>query len=547
MVFLRRARASARGFGWAAMVSAAALAAGCGSSGGGSGGAGSTGHGKALTKAANSGGSGCKSVKRGGTLNFGVDQDVISFDAHDTQDNGSLWADMNIYDQLVELAPDAKKVVPGLAQSWTTSNGGRVYTFHLRPDAKFSDGTPVTADDVKFSFDRVEAPKSVNNWTLSAIKSTDIVDPHTIKVTLSKPYAPFLNDLTLWGASIMSKKAVEGGQEPKTHPMGSGPFSVAEFKPGDHVLLKANPYYWGKDSCGNKYPYVSAVRLAYVPNDNTRMTELRGGQLDAVMDVPYNQIGAIDKDPNLVAAATPQLGIIASALNMTDVAEFRDPNVVKAMNHAIDRQAIVKGVFFGNAKPATSPIDPGVYFHTDKYGYPYDLAKAKQLMAKSKYPKGFTVSFSPPAGDQLAASIATIMQSELKQIGIKMKIEPVDQTTAFERLQKQQFQMSYTYGTSDNLEPNSNMLFCCVSDGDAKSGYTGWVDKSADALYHQTQGELDVAKRGQLFDQWQKIIMDKLPILWLINPTNRFAFANDVHDFFIQSTAHYPLWVAWKG
>ncbi len=546
MVFLRRARGPARVYGWAAIASVTALVAGCGG-GSSSSGSGSSGQGKTLAKAAAAGGGDCGHVKRGGTLNFGVDQDVISFDAHNTQDNGSLWADMNIYDQLVELAPDAKKVVAGLAKSWDVSDGGRVYTFHLRPDAKFSDGTPVTADDVKFSFDRVEAPKSVNNWTLSAIKSTEVVDPHTIKVTLGKPYAPFLNDLTLWGASIMSKKAIEGGMDPKTHPMGSGAFSVAEFKPGDHVLLKANPYYWGKDACGHKYPYLSEVRLDYIPNDNTRMTELRGGQLDAVMDVPFNQIGPIDADPKLVAAATPQLGVIASALNMTDVPQFRDPNVVKAMNYAIDRQAIVKGVFFGNAKAATSPIDPGVYFHTDQYGYAYDLAKAKSLMAKSKYPKGFSVSFSPPAGDQVAAAIGTIMQSELKQIGITLKIEPVDQTTAFEKLQKQQYQMSYTYGTSDNLEPNSNMLFCCVSTGGAKSGYTGWVDKSADKLYYSTQGMLDTTERGAALGKWQGIIMDKLPILWLINPTNRFAFANDVHDFFIQSTAHYPLWVAWKG
>src|SRR5262249_15022619 len=129
MVFLRRARGPARVFGFAALAGAAVLAAGCGGSSSSSGGgAGSSGQGKALTQAANAGGTGCKNVKRGGTLNFGVDQDVISFDAHNTQDNGSLWADMNIYDQLVELAPDAKKVVPGLAQSWVVSDGGKVYT-----------------------------------------------------------------------------------------------------------------------------------------------------------------------------------------------------------------------------------------------------------------------------------------------------------------------------------------------------------------------------------------------------------------------------------
>jgi peptide/nickel transport system substrate-binding protein len=168
-------------------------------------------------------------------------------------------------------------------------------------------------------------------------------------------------------------------------------------------------------------------------------------------------------------------------------------------------------------------------------------------MKQSKFASGFKATFTPPAGDQLAASIATILQSQLKQIGIDLAIQPLDSTTLFERRQKQQFEMSYSYGTSDNLDPNANMLFCCVSDGGAKSGYTGWVDKQADALFRKTQSEMDPTKRGQLYDQWQKIVMDKLPILWLVNPTNRFAFANDVHDFFIQSTAHYPLWVAWKG
>lgn len=238
---------------------AALVAAGCGGSSGGS--KGSVGQGAKLSKAAAGGAGDCSKVNAGGTLRFGVDQDVISFDAHSTQDNGSLWADMNVYDQLVELSPDAKKVVPGLAKSWDIQQDGKVYLFHLRPEAKFSDGTPVTADDVKFSFDRVSAPKSVLNWTLEAVKSTSVVDPQTVKVTLHKPWAPFLNDLTLWGASIMSEKAVKAGKDPKTEPVGSGPFQVATFKPGSYVLLKRNPSFWGKDACGKPYPYLDSVRL----------------------------------------------------------------------------------------------------------------------------------------------------------------------------------------------------------------------------------------------------------------------------------------------
>src|SRR5215471_9291684 len=210
----------------------------------------------------------CSSVKRGGTLTYGVDQDVISFDAANTQDNGSLWADMNIYDQLVRLNPEGTKVVPDLATSWDVKNGGTVIVFHLRKNARFYDGTPVTAQDVQFSYDRVRSPKSVVNWTLEAIKSDKATGKYTFEVTLKKPWAPFLNDITLWGASIMSKAAVTKlGGKIKTHPVGSGPFYVSKFLPGQYILLKRNPYYWEKDACGKPYPYLDAVKLDYTPND----------------------------------------------------------------------------------------------------------------------------------------------------------------------------------------------------------------------------------------------------------------------------------------
>src|SRR6478672_13700718 len=178
----------------------------------------------------------CSSVKRGGTLVYGVDNDVISVDASSTQDNGSLWTDMNIYDQLVRLNPDGSKIVPDLATSWDVKQGGHVIVFHLRHNARFYDGTPVTAADVQFSYDRVRSPKSVVNWTLEAIKSDKALDKYTFQVTLKKPWAPFLNDITLWGASIMSKQAVlKWGKQIGKHPVGSGPFYVSKWVPGQYI------------------------------------------------------------------------------------------------------------------------------------------------------------------------------------------------------------------------------------------------------------------------------------------------------------------------
>ena len=492
--------------------------------------------------------SSCSSVKRGGTLNYGVDQDVISFDAANTQDNGSLWADMNIYDQLVRLNPDGSKLVPDLATSWDVKQGGKVIVFHLRRNARFYDGTPVTSADVLFTFDRVRSPKSVVNWTLEAIQSDRAIDKYTFEVTLKKPWAPFLNDISLWGASIMSKKAVlKLGGKIKTHPVGSGPFYVSKFLPGQYILLKRNPYYWERDACGKQYPYLDAVKLVYTPNDNTRIVKLEGGALDAAVDVPYNLLASVDKQPNITAKTTPQLGIMAINLNQRKFEPFRDTKVVQAMNYAVDRAAIVKAVFFGHAQAATTPIDPGVYFHTDKYGYPFDLAKAKALMKASKHPNGFKVTLLTVSGDSIGNAVAVVMQSELKEIGIDMSLQALDSTTQFERQTKKQFQMAWNYGTSDNLDPNSNMLYCCVSDGGADSANTGWKDPAADALYRRTQTTINVAQRGKLLDQWQKIVMEKAPFMWLINPTNRFAYRDNVHDFFLQNTAHWPLWVAWKS
>ena len=488
----------------------------------------------------------CKGVQTGGTLNVGVAMDVVSFDPPYTQDNGSLWADMNIYDQLVELTPTAKKLVPALATSWKVSNGGKDDTFNLRKNARFSNGDPVTAQDVAFSLARAASPKAFANVGLSIIKSTKVINAHKIEVVTGSVSAAFLNELALWPASILDEKVFKKDGEAtfKDHPVGSGPFSVASFKPGNEIVLKKNPYYWGKDSCGNHYPYLNEVVLKYIPNDNTRVTALQGGQLDAMFNVPYNEVSSLNGG-DITAAVTPQFGAIQFALSQK-VPGFRNTKVIQAINYAIDRQAIVKAVYFGHAHAADSPIDPGVDFYTGKYGYTFNLPKAKALM-KASGVKSVSATMTLPSGDATAAAIGQIVQSELKPIGVNIAIHTLDPTTLNSEQEQQKLQITYGAGTSDNLDPSANMLFCCVSNGGAYSSYTGWVDKAADKLFNQTQVALNPAKRGALYANWQKIIMQKGPFVWVVNPTNTFAYHKNVHDFFLQPTAHYPLWVAWKS
>ena len=145
-------------------------------------------------------------------------------------------------------------------------------------------------------------------------------------------------------------------------------------------------------------------------------------------------------------------------------------------------------------------------------------------MAKSKFKKGFKVTMLTVSGNTAQAGIATIMQSELKPLGIDLTIRPVDGTTEFELQQKETYQMVLEAGTGDNIDPNENMEFCCISNGGADSGYTGWHDPAADALYAKSQKQMNKTLRAQELSKWQQMIMQQGPFIWVVYPTNSFAY-----------------------
>jgi peptide/nickel transport system substrate-binding protein len=482
--------------------------------------------------------------KTGGTLNMGISFDATNFDPIKTQDNMSLWTEMEIYSQLVRVNNVGTDIEGDLAKSWDVSDDGTEYTFHLRPEAKFSDGTPVTADDVVYSLERDMGKDSINSWTLEAVKSVEAIDPATVKITLKAPAAPFANDIALWGASIVSKAAVEGGADPAIKPVGSGPFMLDSWQKGQQITLKKNPYYWEKDSAGNQLPYLDQVNLMVITDDNTRMLELQSGELDTTLAVPYNQLAPLSQNPNLLIHATPLYGITNISLNQKKP-EFTDIKIRQAMNYAVDRDAMVQTALFGNGRMACSPINL-VWFYTDKYCYTYDLDKAKQLMAESSAPNGFSASLMVPAGDTVSNQLAVMLKDMLAQINIDMTIEPIDPGSQWDRFTKEDYDMSMGSGTSDNLDPNENMLFCCVSDGGADSAYTGWKDPEVDAIFRKTQSEMDRDKRAELYDEFQKLVMERGPFIELVHQVNTYGSQATVHNFFLDPTAHWHLETVWK-
>ena len=225
-----------------------------------------------------------------------------------------------------------------------------------------------------------------------------------MKITLNGPAAPFANDIALWGASIVKKDSAEAGTaDGGLSLIGSGPFMLDSWQKGEQIVLKKNPYYWEKDAAGNQLPYLDQVNLILLTDDNTRMLKLQAGEIDTALDVPYNQIEPLSQDPNLIISATPLYGVTSVSLNQTKP-EFADIKVRQAMNYAHRPRGDGPDRAFRLWPRGLLADQCSVWFYTDKYCYTYDLEKAKQLMAESSAPDGFSASLMVAAGERWTTS-----------------------------------------------------------------------------------------------------------------------------------------------
>ena len=329
--------------------------------------------------------------------------------------------------------------------------------------------------------------------------------------------------------------------------VGSGPFYVSSWSEGSDIVLKKNPYYWQSDSCGNKLPYLDSVTMKYMADDNSRETALEGHLIDAMNAVPYNTIATLNEQSGVKATAIGESGFTTLIINPKTVPAAKDAKVIQALNYAISRPDVIRVAYSGYAVPATSPVDYGVDFQTTGYGYSYNLNKAKELMKESSYPKGFSATLVIPSGDTPAYDTAQIAQSDWASIGVQLAIQQMDNTTSFDRFSEGKFQMDFLQGTSQNLDPSSNALYCCVINGGADSMHTGWDNATANALFQQTQVALNPVTRAALYAKWQKIIMEDAPIIWVVYPDTAYAYLSDVHNFSPQVTANWDLAQVWMS
>ncbi|AGS24055.1 ABC transporter substrate-binding protein [Rhizobium etli] len=443
-----------------------------------------------------------------GVLTIGRREDSTTFDPIKTAQNIDNWVFSNVYDVLIRVDKTGTKLEPGLAESWTASDDGLTYTFKIR-DTKFSDGSPLTAEDAAYSLLRIrDNPASLWSDSYKVIETAIATDTHTLTIKLKNPSAPFLSTLALPNASVISKKGMEslGAEAYGEKPVASGAFVIDEWRRGDRVILKKNPNFWQADRVK-----LDGVEWISVPDDNTRMLNVQAGELDAAIFVPFSRVEELKKDPNLnvdIDASTREDHLLINHAH----GALGKKEVRQALDMAIDKNAIVDAVTFGQGTVANSYIPKGALFHyADNLQRPYDPAKAKEMLAAAGA-SDLTLNYLVRAGDEVDEQTAILVQQQLRKAGITANLQKVDPSQEWDMTVAGDYDISVNYWTNDILDPDQKTTF--VLGHDSNNNYlTNYKNEAVKELVAKARLELDPKKREEMYVDLQK--MAKEDVNWI--------------------------------
>jgi peptide/nickel transport system substrate-binding protein len=465
--------------------------------------------------------------KKGGTLRVAFYIEAATMDPHLSGSKVDRQVYHNIYEPLVTLDAGLN-IKPGLAESWQQPDP-KTLVFKLRRGVKFHDGTDFDAAAAKFNFDRMKTePKSIRKGEVANIDSVDVVDSHTIKVNLKKPDASLLATLTDRAGMMVSPKVVqERGAElgRNAKGAGTGPFEFVEWVKDDHLLIKRNEAYWNKQGG----PYLDRIRYRPIPDDTVKLQSLQGGEIDVIDYVQPRDVAAVKADKNVVVLDVPSLADFAYQLNFA-----RPPFNVKALRQALalslDLEKIVRGVWLNVGVPANGPIPPTSWAYDKSISYiKRDLAKAKAKLAEGGQPNGFAFTLTTN-NIPISVQEAEVIQAQLGEAGISMKIKLVDASTLISDGNAKNFEM-ISFQWSGRPDPDGNVYQFFKTTPGTSFNWSGISNPALDALLDRTREVSSQAERKKLFSDVTKILQDELPMVFIVHPVEPKAFSPKVQNY----------------
>jgi len=468
-------------------------------------------------------------------LVIGKAADPQTLDPAVTIDNNDWTITYPSYQRLVKYKTENGKgstdVEGDLAKSWQSSEDGKVWTFKLHNGAVFDDGTPVTAEAVKLSFERLMRIKQGPSEAYPAGLKIDVIDPQTVRFTLSDPFAPFLYTLANDGASIINPAILktyatdDARSYLAEHTAGSGAYMLQRWQKGQQLILVPNPHF-----NGNK-PSFKRVSVKIISESSARRLQLEKGDLDIADSLPVDQFAALKKQGDVAVYDYPALRVTYLYLNNSK-APLNQPDLRRAVSWATDYKGMVSGILGGNGKQMHGPIPEGMWgYDAGAMQYSLDLTKAKEALGKvSDKPKSLSFLYSD--NDPNWEPIALSLQANLQSLGISVKLEKLANATMRERIGKGDYDIAIGNWSPDFADPYMFMNYWFESD---KKGLPGnrsfYSNPQVDALLKQAVSTPDQAERTKFYQQAQKTVIDEAAYVYLFQKNYQVGVNKSVKGY----------------
>ncbi|WP_050568475.1 ABC transporter substrate-binding protein [Dickeya chrysanthemi] len=499
---------------------------------------------------------------QGGTLNIGLGSDTPVIDPSITAYSVAALVARNVVDSLVGQAED-NRFTPWLAERWEINDNNTRYTFHLRKDVTFSDGTKLDAAAVKYNLDRILDPKTTSSYAKSLLGPIDNIatpDDYTVVISYKSPFAALLQGLSLPYLGIQSPTYLKNTPNTSNTLVGSGPFILESFVKGSGSRLKKRPdYHWGPGYAAHTGPaYLDKIEFKYLPESSVRLGALSSGQVQAIDAVPPANAAALKKDTRLDVITRENPGVNRVLYLNTSKGPFQDVNVRRAFLHAVDAASATKVAFFGTLKAADSVLGPSTLYY-DKSAAAlggFDLKKANQLLDeagwktqdaegyRTKDGKRLTVHFVYSTGSSEAAEITLFqaVQFQVKKAGIDIQLNPVDSGGFTSRTNDNDYDIASNYFV--RAEPD---ILRTVFDSNyiPPNGNNFTRTHLLDDKLRKAIGAGD-AERQQLYSEIQRELLDQAYAVPLFVPAYQLGLSKKVQGISWATNAKpnfYDVWI----
>ncbi len=499
---------------------------------------------------------GCGNLDETGTeqLVMARVKDAINLDPSHATDGQSLNVSSELMEGLVMFRPGTFDVTGALARSWTVSGGGTRWTFHLRPGARFTDGTPVDAAAVKFNFDRWRLQSDPAHGAFSyaywvsefggfsddpknpgVVRDVIVDSPLDVTFVLAEPSGTFLRNLAMQSFMIGSPTAIRRDPQAfEQHPVGSGPYELREWLRDDHLTLDANPSYSGP----LRRASIKTVVIRDIPDQATSVLSIEKGELAMLTDPRPDDAAMLAAQPGIGIVRQPSNNLAYLAMNV-EKKPFDNVLVRRAVAQAIDIPAIIAALYGPGTIPGNNWTPPGMLGENARVKiWPHDIAAAKRLLAQAGLPHGFaTTLFLPttprpymPDPQRLAEAI----QADLKEAGIDVTLEPLEFGVFLAKVQNGEHPMCLIGWSGDNGDPDNFYYPLLDQDSAVKpyaQNYAFWRDPAFHRLMLAGQRSVVETERRAIYEQAAQLVHDQVPAIPLLHTPVPVVLRNTVRGF----------------